>query len=70
MSRTIGSMNPEGYPDPTAREALQTVTDEEIIVEEKVKKLISCLKFIIHESGFELLSRIEIKDSKTGRCFR
>lgn len=28
------------------------------------------LKFIIAESGFELLARIEIKDKKTGRCFR
>ena len=25
---------------------------------------------IIAESGFELLARIEIKDKKTGRCFR
>lgn len=32
--------------------------------------LIKVLKFIIAESGFELLARIEIKDKKTGRCFR
>lgn len=36
----------------------------------KVNFLIKVLKFIIAESGFELLARIEIKDKKTGRCFR
>lgn len=52
--------NGEGYPDPTAYNAL----------EGKVNFLIKVLKFIIAESGFELLARIEIKDKKTGRCFR
>ena len=36
----------------------------------KVNFLIKVLKFIIAESGFELLARIELKDKKTGRCFR
>ena len=52
--------NGEGYPDPTAYNALRG----------KVNFLIKVLKFIIAESGFELLARIEIKDKKTGRCFR
>ena len=39
-------------------------------LEGKVNFLIKVLKFIIAESGFELLARIEIKDKKTGRCFR
>lgn len=34
------------------------------------KQGVQVLKFIIAESGFELLARIEIKDKKTGRCFR
>ena len=38
--------------------------------EGKVNFLIKVLKFIIAESGFELLARIELKDKKTGRCFR
>lgn len=40
------------------------------VAEGKVNFLIKVLKFIIAESGFELLARIEIKDKKTGRCFR
>lgn len=26
--------------------------------------------YVIAESGFELLARIELRDKKTGRCFR
>ena len=43
---------------------------EDAALEGKVNFLIKVLKFIIAESGFELLARIEIKDKKTGRCFR
>ena len=32
--------------------------------------LIKVLKYIISKSGFELVSRIEIKDKKTGRVFK
>lgn len=70
MSRKISKYNPEGYHDPTTYEAMTNVTQEELALENKVKFLIKVLKFIIRESGFELLNRIEIKDSKTGRCFR
>lgn len=43
---------------------------EDAALEGKVNFLIKVLKFITAESGFELLARIEIKDKKTGRCFR
>ena len=43
---------------------------EDAALEGKVNFLIKVLKFIIAESGFELLARIELKDKKTGRCFR
>ena len=36
----------------------------------KVNTLIKVLKFIIAESGFELVARIELRDRKTGRFFR
>lgn len=70
MSRKISKYNPEGYHDPTTYEAMTNVTQEELALENKVNFLIKVLKFIIRESGFELLNRIEIKDSKTGRCLR
>ena len=42
-------------------------TEEE---REEVGSLINVLKFIINKSGFELISRIEIKDKRTGRIFK
>lgn len=58
--------NSEGYPNPTAFGVIQ----EENELEKKTNFLIKVLKFIINESGFELLNRIEIRDKKTGRVFR
>lgn len=62
--------NAEGYADPTAYHAIKRVTQEETELDAKVNLLIKVLKFIIAESGFELLARIELRDRKTGRCFR
>lgn len=62
--------NSEGYSDPTAFEALQPIIKEESELEKKVNFLIKVLKFIIRESGFELISRIEVRDTKTGRVFK
>lgn len=69
-----GSRNPylnsSGYPDPTAFEALKNVEAENAPLENKVSFLIKVLKFVIHESGFELVNRIELRDRSTGRYFR
>jgi len=62
--------NANGCPDPTAYEALKPIIKEDAELESKVNFLIKVLKFIINETGFELLNRIEIKDKKTGRCFK
>lgn len=62
--------NAEGYADSTAHDALKPIIQEDNALEGKVNFLIKVLKFIIAESGFELLARIELKDKKTGRCFR
>lgn len=61
--------NAEGYVDPTAYAALKSIVDDEK-TEKKAAYLVSVLKFIIRESGFELLNRIELKDKKSGRTFR
>ena len=63
-------LNQSGCPDPTAYHALKPIMQEDAALEGKVNFLIKVLKFIIAESGFELLARIELKDKKTGRCFR
>ncbi len=61
--------NAEGYVDPTAYAALKSIVDDEK-TEKKAAYVVSILKFIIRESGFELLNRIELKDKKSGRTFR
>lgn len=62
--------NAEGYADPTAYEALKPIIQEENELDRKVNFLIKVLKFIINESGFEILNRIEVRDKKSGKEFR
>lgn len=62
--------NSEGYFDPTAYGGLQPVIEEENALERRVNQLIKTLKYITGLAGFELISRIEIKDKQTGRVFR
>lgn len=62
--------NSEGYYDPTAYEGMRSLVREENALEGRVSDLIRVLKFIIRNCGFEVVSRIEIKDIKTGRVFR
>lgn len=61
--------NAEGYSDPTAYDALKSVIREEDEQQKRVNTLIFVLKYIIRLAGFELLSRIEIRD-KDGRKFK
>ena len=63
-------LNASGCPDPTAYHALRPIIREEAELDSKVNFLIKVLKYVIAESGFELLARIELQDKKTGRCFR
>jgi len=49
---------------------LRPIIREEEALDAKVNFLIKVLKYVIAESGFELLARIELRDKKTGRCFR
>ena len=62
--------NSEGYADPTAFEGTKEIIKEESKVEKKCSFLIDVLKFIIRESGFELLNRIELKHKESGRVFK
>ncbi|NCC06736.1 MAG: hypothetical protein EOM30_01510 [Clostridia bacterium] len=62
--------NSEGYADPTAYEGLKSIIQEENALDREVNTLIKVLKFIISRSGFELISRIELRDVKTGREYR
>lgn len=70
MTRNNPYYNSEGYADPTAFEGLKDVIREETETEKKCNFLIKVLKLIIKESGFELLNRIELKHTDSGRVFK
>lgn len=62
--------NNEGYPDPTAYDGMKPVIKAENKVEKKCSFLIDVLKFIIRESGFELINRIELRHIESGKIFK
>lgn len=62
--------NSEGYSDPTAYEAMSKIQRDEIAQQKRVAELVNVLKYIIDKAGFDLLSRIEIRDRRTGKDFR
>lgn len=62
--------NSEGYADPTAFAALNPIIKGESEAERRAITLIKTLKYIIGLAGFELLSRIEIRDTRNGREYR
>lgn len=70
MNKSNPYYNSEGYADPTAYAGTKNIIKEETETERKASELIKVLKFIIRSSGFELVERIKIKDTKTGREFR
>ena len=65
----MNDRNVEHYHDPTAYKAIVNVTNLENEFN-KMSFLVSCLKFIIRESGFELMSRIELKSKKSGKVYK
>lgn len=70
MANNNPHFNASGCADPTAYEALKPIIKEDTELENKVYFLIKVLKFIISQSDFELLNRIEIKDKRSGRVFK
>lgn len=69
-----GYRNKEGYPDPTAGEAIGTLAKEERREERErnaaVTSLITMIKQIISLAGFELVERIVLRDKETGKEYR
>ncbi len=62
--------NGEGYIDPTAYVGMKSVVKSENESDRKAAELIKVLKFIIRSCGFELITRIQIKEVKTGRTYK
>lgn len=62
--------NSEGYSDPTAYSAMTKVMREERERQRRVGIVISIIKNVADLAGFDLASRIALKDRKTGREYR
>lgn len=69
MSRR-GFYNREGYPDPTAFHGIRQAMTEDDESVQRANALIKELKALIRESGFELITRIELRDKRSGREYR
>lgn len=62
--------NAEGYPDPTAYNAIRNIINDEAERDNRAFALIRAIKSIIQISGFELIERIKLKDTETGREYK
>lgn len=69
-NHSIPYRNAEGYADPTAHTALSKVQSEADANDARVQQFIRSLKTLVDQSGYDLLARIEIRDRRTGRCYR
>lgn len=65
-----GGKNVEGYTDPTAFIAIGKVNREESETDKRAHDLVKVLKYIIKTAGFEVVERIHLKDTKSGREYR
>lgn len=61
--------NAEGYPDPTAYEAIKNL-EERAIEKERHSKLIGCILRVCELAGFSVEERIILRDNRTGRVWR
>lgn len=66
QQRPGGMYNAEGYPDPTAYHAIRNIEQES----DQVSVLIYIIKQILRLSGFELIRRIEIRSTSSGREYK
>ena len=70
----ISKKNPEGYMDLTAHDALTKVLSERPAEQQQTElrcsKLVKGIKIMVELAGFEIVGRVELKDTSTGRVFR
>lgn len=62
--------NAEGYSDPTAYLGTKEVIREESETDKRAYDLVKVLKFIIRSCGFELIERIQLRDTKSRREYK
>lgn len=62
--------NSEGYSDPTAYTAMTKITRDEQERLRRIKIVVNIMKNVADLAGFDLVSRISLRDRKTGREYR
>lgn len=70
----IAYRNAEGYSDPTTHGAISNIVREcyerQEAADTRCTQLIRTLKSTIDLAGFDLITRIEVRDRETGRIYR
>lgn len=70
----VSYRNHEGYADPTAHAAIANVArverEKNDAADGRCNMLIKALKYFIDLAGFDLISRIEVRDRLTGREYK
>lgn len=62
--------NGEGYADPTAYGGMKEIIREENENDKRAFDLVKMLKYIIKLAGFELIERVQLRDTKSGREYK
>lgn len=63
-------INAEGYADPTAYMGMRDVIKTESEADKRAYDLVKVLKYIVRAAGFELIERVQLRDTKSGREYR
>lgn len=69
MKNRIPARNPSGNLDPTAHDALTDIQREQDVQDARLAATIRTLKSMIDLAGYDLLSRIELRDRLTGKTY-
>lgn len=59
--------NKEGYPDPTAYQALRNIQAAEDAEKKRISELIRTLKYIIDLAGYEMVGGIQLRGKPPGK---
>lgn len=61
--------NSEGYPDPTAYDALKVLSEQQSEDRQRISAVIHIVRCVLDLAGFQLVGRIELQDKRTGRVY-
>jgi len=63
-------VNAEGYPDPTACDAVNNIAKEEKDVNKRIRDMMQHFDYVASINGFRIENRIVFKDMLTGKEYR